>query len=85
MFGKLYVNVNKGKEITSFEYSNNWLAKNLGVTFDPDINFYSGIQYAPSDKSYFGVFSDSCPDRWGRLLMRRRESINARKRENPSS
>lgn len=81
LFGKLYVNINKGKEITSFEYSNNWLASNLGTTFDPDISFYGGRQYAPSSKTYFGVFSDSCPDRWGRLLMRRRESINAKKEE----
>jgi len=29
------------------------------------------------DKNLFGVFSDSCPDRWGRLLMRRREAILA--------
>ena len=26
----------------------------------------------------FGIFSDSCPDRWGRLLMKRREAILAR-------
>lgn len=81
LFGKLYVNINKGKEITSFEYNDKWLAANVGILFDPDINFYSGRQYVPSNKSYFGVFSDSCPDRWGRLLMRRRESINARREE----
>lgn len=31
------------------------------------------------DKTLFGVFADSCPDRWGRLLMRRREAELARK------
>lgn len=31
------------------------------------------------DKNIFGVFADSCPDRWGRLLMKRREAIRAKK------
>ena len=31
------------------------------------------------DKALFGVFADSCPDRWGRLLMKRRKAIQARK------
>ncbi len=25
------------------------------------------------------VYADSCPDRWGRLLMKRREAIRAKK------
>ncbi len=29
----------------------------------------------------FGVFADSCPDRWGRLLMKRHEAILAKKEE----
>ena len=42
---------------------------------------YKGRQYAPLDKSMFGIFADSCPDRWGRLLMIRREAIIAKKEE----
>ena len=33
------------------------------------------------NKTLFGVFADSCPDRWGRLLMRRREAELARREE----
>ncbi len=80
-FGKIYVNYSKGKELTSFEYDDSWLTENIGTFFDPDLSFYSGRQYAPLGKTLFGIFSDSCPDRWGRLLMRRRESINAKKEE----
>ena len=40
-----------------------------------------GRQYAPTDKLMFGAFEDSCPDRWGRLLMKRREAIVAKKEE----
>lgn len=42
---------------------------------------FKGRQYAPADKSMFGIFEDSCPDRWGRLLMKRREAIIAKKEE----
>lgn len=82
LFGKLYVNYIRGNELTSFSFSENWLkSQNVGIFLDPDLNFYSGRQYVSSGKSLFGIFSDSCPDRWGRLLMRRRESINAKREE----
>lgn len=42
---------------------------------------YKGRQYAPLNKSMFGIFADSCPDRWGRTLMKRREAIIAKKEE----
>jgi len=80
LVGLLFENSNRGKEIYSFEYDNAWLAGNSNFTsFDPDLSLYSGRQYAPLDKTLFGIFSDSCPDRWGRLLMKRREAITARK------
>ena len=71
LVGLLFENSNRGKEIYSFEYDNAWLAGNSNFTsFDPDLSLYSGRQYAPLDKTLFGIFSDSCPDRWGRLLMK---------------
>ena len=45
---------------------------------DPDLGLFSGIQYLRDEKSDFGVFLDSSPDRWGRVLMNRRESILSR-------
>jgi serine/threonine-protein kinase HipA len=33
------------------------------------------------NKSNFGIFLDSSPDRWGRLLMKRKEAAIARKEE----
>ena len=66
----------------SFEYDEEWL-KDLtnNVSLDPDLRMFKGRQYAPADKLMFGVFEDSCPDRWGRLLMKRREAIIAKKEE----
>ena len=78
--GKLYVDGNRGKQVISFEYAEEWL-KDLSnnVTLDPDLRLYKGRQYTPLGKEIFGIFADSCPDRWGRLLMKRREAIIAKK------
>jgi serine/threonine-protein kinase HipA len=69
----------EGKEIFSFEYSLEWLKGNFEHRLDPDMEHYRGIQYLNDiEKSNFGLFLDSSPDRWGRLLMKRRESALAR-------
>lgn len=80
--GTLYVDISKGKETFSFEYNPEWL-KNSSFAFvlDPDLAMYNGRQFAPLDKTMFGVFSDSCPDRWGRVLMKRREATIAKREE----
>ncbi|OMP76761.1 MULTISPECIES: type II toxin-antitoxin system HipA family toxin [unclassified Chitinophaga] len=70
---------NKGKEIFSFEYEQKWLASGNGQVLDPDLQFYAGRQYGGGEKLNFGLFLDSSPDRWGRVLMKRREAIIARK------
>lgn len=72
LLGKLYVDTIKGGETYAFEYDNDWLATaNYPVSIDPDFFGYSGRQY-PNGK-FFGVFADASPDRWGRLLMNKKE------------
>ena len=79
LMGTLYVNVIKGVESYSFEYNNEWLKKTgLMMTLDPELLPYSGRQY-PSGKKIFGLFADASPDRWGRVLMNKRERILAEK------
>jgi serine/threonine-protein kinase HipA len=69
----------RGKEVFAFEYDKLWLKSNQNQhLIDPDLNLFSGQQYLNNDKSNFGIFMDSSPDRWGRLLMRRREAATAR-------
>lgn len=77
LMGRLYVSQLRGKELFSFEYDDEWLGQ-ASTVFDPDLSLYKGRQYLPEGKNLFGVFTDSCPDRWGRLLMKRREEIRAR-------
>jgi serine/threonine-protein kinase HipA len=80
LLGRLYINQVKRSESYSFEYSEEWLrSSDAHCILDPDLMLYRGRQYTPLDKNLFGLFSDSCPDRWGRLLMQRREAIVARK------
>jgi serine/threonine-protein kinase HipA len=70
----------RGKEVFSFEYEKEWLQSNYSQ-LDPDLQFFSGRQYLNDDKANFGMFMDSSPDRWGRLLMRKREAALARKEQ----
>ena len=79
LMGCLYVNVIKGGESYSFEYDKDWLKKTgLTLTLDPELMSYSGRQY-PTGKNIFGVFADASPDRWGSVLMNKRERILAEK------
>lgn len=77
--GTLHSEVVRGKEIFSFEYDDKWLNSKYSQLLDPDLQLYSGLQYLnDQQKSNFGIFLDSSPDRWGRLLMRRKEAITSR-------
>ncbi len=77
LVGKINVSNVRGREFYSFEYSEEWL-KQQNFVIDPDLQLYKGRQYINDDKKIFGAFADSCPDRWGRKLMDRREELRAR-------
>ena len=78
MMGILQATPTRGKEVFSFEYTIEWLNSWMVQQIDPDLQLYSGPQYLEEPKSNFGLFLDSSPDRWGRVLMRRREAAIAR-------
>ncbi len=77
LIGTIFVSQNRGKEFYSFEYQDTWL-QNYNMVLDPDLQLYRGRHYLNDDKNIFGVFADSCPDRWGRRLMNRREELKAK-------
>jgi len=78
LMGTLSTEVLKGREIFSFSYVQSWLDTGFAQNLDPDLKLFSGPQFLNDDKSNFGLLLDSCPDRWGRVLMKRREAIKAR-------
>jgi len=83
LMGVLKAEFTRGKEIFSFSYTEDWLKSRYSQILDPELQLYSGTQYAKDEKHNFGVFLDSSPDRWGRLLMKRREAAMARSEKRP--
>lgn len=77
--GVLHSELLRGKEVFSFEYDPQWLQSGFAQVLDPDLELFSGPHYLNDDKTNFGAFLDSSPDRWGRLLMRRREAAFAKR------
>ena len=64
-----------GYPLHRFAYDLEWLQASHELPIDPELKLFSGEQF--SDKHNFRIFLDSCPDRWGRLLMPRREAAIA--------
>jgi serine/threonine-protein kinase HipA len=80
LVGTLRSSVVRKKEHFSFSYDTAWLQSPFALKIDPGLMLYSGEQHGEDDNN-FRVFLDSCTDRWGRLLMKRREAIHARQEE----
>jgi serine/threonine-protein kinase HipA len=72
LIGRLYFATLRGKGVYSFEYDTGWIK--TGISIDPELPLFSGLHYSSSNDN-FGIFKDSSPDRWGQLLMKRREII----------
>lgn len=58
---------------TRRHFESAWGKSPYAQVLDPDLGLFSGPQYARDERDNFGLFLDSCPDRWGRVLMQRRE------------
>src|ERR1051326_4003235 len=78
LMGSLRRQGGRGADIFSFEYDDTWIERPAAFAFDPDLALVTGPQYPASDRTNFGIFLDSSPDRWGRVLMQKRENLRAR-------
>jgi serine/threonine-protein kinase HipA len=65
-----------GLDSVRFSYAAAWLQHPTAFQLDPSLSLSAG-DFFPRD-SNFGVFLDSCPDRWGQVLMKRRELVQAK-------
>src|SRR3981189_2174131 len=63
-----------GREVFEFEFDTATLSHPAvaNLRIDPRIGLFEGRQHPPQGHETFGVFADASPDRWGRMLMRRR-------------
>lgn len=76
--GLLHATLARAKEVFSFEYDQEWLDAGHARALDPALRLDPGPQFVAAGRENFGVFLDSSPDRWGRVLMKRREAQIAR-------
>ena len=76
LVGKLSADTVRGAEQFRFAYESEWLSSDHAQQLDPELELYGGDQFANENQN-FRVFLDSCPDRWGRRLMKRREAARA--------
>ena len=84
LMGQLRSSLTRGKEVFSFAYYDEWLASGAARQLDPELQLFGGPQYSRSEqRPNFGLFLDSSPDRWGRLLMQRKEAAVARGAKRP--
>jgi len=80
--GTLRAEIIHGSEMLSFEYSDSWLERRSAMLIDPELQFVQGRQYLTNkNRPNFGVFLDSSPDRWGQMIVKRREAVDARQEQ----
>lgn len=84
LMGTLSVTHTRGHAVFTFSYDKQWIKSGQAQNLDPDLQLYDGPQFLANGKPNFGLFLDSSPDRWGRVLMDRREAILARKENRKS-
>ena len=73
----------RGKDHFVFEYSHDWLKQHGGIVLSGDLMNIPSLQHPRGTDSVFGFVKDSFPDRWGRLLLDRRERLRAQAEGRP--
>ena len=73
----------RSKDHFVFEYSREWLKQHGGIMLSGDLINVPSLQHPRGTDSVFGFVKDSFPDRWGRLLLDRRERLKAQAEGRP--
>jgi len=82
--GTLYTHRRRGTESATFTYAGQYLARRGAYALEPGLPLHSGSHHTPTGQKLFGVFNDCAPDRWGRTLVKRRDTALARAESRPS-
>lgn len=78
LVGRLWCHTRKDRESASFEYDKGWLKHHENFALEPAMTLTQGAFHTNANQNIFGAIGDSAPDRWGRVLMRRANSKNAK-------
>jgi len=74
----------RGKDHFVYEYSRQWLKQYGGILLSGDLMNVPSLQHPRANDNVFGFVKDSFPDRWGRLLLDRRERLTAQSEGRPT-
>lgn len=79
--GTLWPLTARGNDAFAFEFDSTTLNRPelRAYQLDPHLRLFAGRQFCPHGLANFGLFLDSSPDRWGRMLMKRRLDRQKRK------
>jgi serine/threonine-protein kinase HipA len=61
-----------------FHYDSAWLGDARAFALDPNLSLGKQPFFPKPELGNFGIFLDSSPDRWGQMLMKRREALQAK-------
>ncbi len=82
LVGHLHRNTSKTGDTLRFDYAQAWLENSGEVTafaLDHELGLVASAHYASTGADQLsGIFLDCSPDRWGKMLMERREVTEAR-------
>lgn len=79
MVGRLTGNAGRTGDTVRFDYDPGWLDAPDAFELDHDLPLVGGAHYAPAGADQLtGALLDCSPNRWGKMLMERREAIDAR-------
>lgn len=79
LVGHLTRDAGRSGDTVRFEYEQGWLESEGAFELDHDLPLAAGAHYAPTGADQLtGALLDCSPDRWGKMLMERREAIDAR-------
>jgi len=76
--GTLWFRSRNSRESASFEYDPVWLDSPGRFALEPGLKLGAGTFHTQNNLPLFGALGDSAPDRWGRILLRRREERRAK-------
>lgn len=81
--GQLFRDASRRGDVLRFEYDAHWLARPDAFEIEPLLPLREGPFHAADPTQPANVLQDGAPDRWGRMLMDRREAIEAREQDRP--
>jgi serine/threonine-protein kinase HipA len=76
--GRLWSHRRQKAESATFSYAPSYLSRSDAYPLDPALPLVAGQLQTPVGRKIFGAFSDCAPDRWGRMLIHRRNRRRAR-------